>query len=117
MLPSSTRGSIPRPELLRVQLDDEVLVDIRQDVVPRRHLLEHARISLSLTSTQSGRPTWAAISARSDAQLLARLLAHLHHVAGLHLVRRDRHASPLTSTPLWLTSWRASARVAAKPMR
>ena len=54
--------------------------------------LNTPRISFSLTSSHSGKPTWlATVSALMTRPLVARLFTNLHHVAGLHLVRRDRH--------------------------
>ena len=75
-----------------VELDDEVLVDVGENVISGRRRLEHAselfvvhfdplRQANLLRHTQR----------RGDAQLLARLLADLNDVTGLHLVRRDRH--------------------------
>src|SRR6185436_10399840 len=36
----SFRTQVVMPSSLRIQLDDEVLVDVRQDFIPGRHLLE-----------------------------------------------------------------------------
>src|SRR5882672_7289663 len=78
--------------LLRVELDDQVLVDVRQDFVPSRHRLEHATEFRAvhihpLGQTHLRRDLHRAL----DAQLLLGLLAHRDHVAGLALVRRDGH--------------------------
>ena len=71
----------------------------------------------SSTSTQSGNPTWPRICRAAWTRTC--------FCAFSRSVRRHRTAlvggmlttAPFTVTPLWLTSWRASLRVAAKPMR
>src|SRR5215471_7629289 len=78
--------------LLRIQLDDQVLVDVRQHVVPARRRLEHAAELLvvhldPLRQAHLLRDVQRAL----DAQLLARLLPHLNDIARLHLVGRDGH--------------------------
>src|SRR5215469_3148928 len=81
-----------RMRLLRIQLDDQVLVDVGQDVVPARRRLEHASelLVVHLDPLRQAHLLRDAERAR-DAQLLARLLAHLDDVAGLHLVGGDAH--------------------------
>src|SRR5262252_4695642 len=78
--------------LLRIQLDDQVLVDVRQHVVPARRRLEHAAelLVVHLDPLRQAHLLRDVERAR-DAQLLARLLAHLDDVAGLHLVGSDAH--------------------------
>src|ERR1700753_1063102 len=73
---------------------------------------------LSSTSTQSGKPTWAAIvrAAVTRVCFFARS-RRLMTSPALHWYEAMFTSLSLTETPLWLTSWRASARVAAKPMR
>src|ERR1700687_780747 len=75
---------------LRIQLHDQVLVDVRQHLIARRHRLEHAAKLLvadlePLGEADLGRDRQRAL----NAQLLARLLADLEHVAGLALIRRN----------------------------
>src|SRR5207253_7267646 len=78
--------------LLRIQLDDEVLVDVGENVIPARRRLEHTTEFLvvhldPLGQTHLGRNPHG----RANAQLLARLLADLDDIARLHLVGGDRH--------------------------
>ncbi len=71
-------------------------------------------IFFSSTSTQSGKPTCAGDGQRvlRCAACLRDLLAHRDHVAGLAPGTTGcSPVSPLTWIALWLTSWRASARV------
>src|ERR1019366_2999820 len=62
---------------LRIKLDYQVLVDVRQHVLARRHRLEHAAKFLVADRERT-----------LDAQLLARLLADLDHIAGAALIGR-----------------------------
>src|ERR1700733_2149142 len=78
--------------LLRIQLHDQVLVDVRQHLIAPRHRLEHAAKLLvadlePLGETDLGRHRQRTL----NAQLLARLLADLDHFPGLDLVRGNRH--------------------------
>src|SRR5580692_3882639 len=76
-------------KLLRVQLDDEVLVDVGQDLVPRRHGPEHALECLVVHFHPFRQADLLGHGEGvGDAQLLARLLAHGQHVTGAHLVGR-----------------------------
>src|SRR5688572_8290714 len=77
--------------LLRVKLDDQVFVDVRQDFVPSRHRLEHATELRAVHVHPLGQTYLRGDLHRTlDAQLLLGLLAHGDHVTGLALVRRDR---------------------------
>src|SRR5580700_6718342 len=81
-----------RIRLLRIQLHDQVLVDVGQDVVPTRRRLEQATEFLVVHLDPLGQAHLLRHVQRTlDAQLLTRLLAHLHDVAGLHLVGGDGH--------------------------
>src|SRR5579864_2355961 len=78
--------------LLRIQLHYQVLVDVRQDVVPARCRLEHPAELLVVHLDPLGEPHLLGNVQRAlDTQLLARLLAHLNDVPRLHLVGRDGH--------------------------
>src|SRR3989440_7558579 len=76
--------------LLRIQLDDQVLIDVGQDVVPARRRLEQATELLVVHLDPVGQADLLRDVQRAlDAQLLARSLAHLDGVPGLHLKRGD----------------------------
>src|SRR5436853_3965469 len=76
--------------LLRIQLDDQVLIDVGQDVVPARRRLEQATELLVVHLDPLGQADLLRDVQRAlDAQLLARSLAHLDDVPGLHLERGD----------------------------
>src|SRR3569833_105213 len=78
--------------LLRVELDDEILVDVGQDIVPRRWGLEDATEFLVVQLDPVGQADLLGHAHRAlNTQLLARLLAHLDDVAGLALIGGDRH--------------------------
>src|SRR5439155_26938086 len=78
--------------LLRIQLHHQVLVDVGQDLVPARRRLEHAAELLVAHLDPFGEPHLLRDVERAlDAQLLARLLAHLDDVPGPHLERGDAH--------------------------
>src|SRR5579864_2958545 len=88
-------GARPRFQalrLLRIQLDDQVLVDVRQHVIAPRGRLEHPAELLGAHVHPVRQPHLGGhVHGALDAQLLARLLAHLDAVAGLHLVGGDGH--------------------------
>src|SRR5688572_28998080 len=87
------RVNNPNP-LLRVELDDQVLVDVRQDLVPSRHRLEHATELRAVHVHPLGQTHLGGDLHRAlDAQLLLGLLAHGDDVTGLALVRTDGHAA------------------------
>ena len=70
---------------LRIELDDEVLVDVRQDVVPRRHRLEDAANLLVVDLDPVGQADLLRDGQRAlNAQLLARFLADLQTSPALH---------------------------------
>src|SRR5580698_1576238 len=73
---------------------------------------------LSSTSTQSGKPTWVAI-VRAAVMRVCFLAFSRKLITSPALHWYDAMFTNLsfTDTALWLTSWRASARVEAKPMR
>src|SRR5437764_8434355 len=76
--------------LLRIQLDDQVLIDVGQDVVPARRRLEQATELLVVHLDPVGQADLLRDVQRAlDAQLLARSLAHLDDIPGLHLKRGD----------------------------
>src|SRR4029079_12525121 len=79
-----------RKQSLRIELDDQVLVDVRQDLVPSRHRLEHATEFRAVHVHPLGQAHLRRDLHRAlDAQLLLGLLAHRDDVAGLALVGRD----------------------------
>src|SRR5580700_1368665 len=79
-----------RVRSLRIQLHDQVLVDVGEDVLPTRRRLEDAAEFLVADLDPFGQAHLLRDAERAgDAQLLARLLAHLQHVARLHLVGGD----------------------------
>src|SRR5262245_3669612 len=81
----------PGKRSLAVQLDDEVLVDVRQDLIATRHRLEHATEFRAVHIHPLGQTDLRRDLHRAlHAQLLLRLLAHGDDVAGLALIRRDR---------------------------
>src|SRR6201997_5183791 len=91
-LPALAAGGSRKSHLLRIELHDQVLVDVGQDVVPARRRLEHAAKFLVAHLDPVGEADLLRDVERAlDAQLLARLLAHLHDVARLHLVGGDGH--------------------------
>src|SRR6267378_811515 len=72
--------------LLRIQLDDQVLIDVGQDIVPARRRLEQATELLVVHLDPFGQADLLRDVQRAlDTQLLARSLAHLDDVPGLHL--------------------------------
>src|ERR1700681_1283877 len=78
--------------LLRIQLHDQVLVDVRQHLIAPRHRLEHAAKFLVADLDPLGKADLGRHRQRAlNAQLLARLLADLDHLAGLDLIRRNGH--------------------------
>src|SRR5580692_5723768 len=77
-------------KLLRIQLDDEVLVDVGQDFVPRWYRAEHALEGLVVHFHPLRQAHLLGHGEGvGDAQLLARLLAHREHITGAHLVGGD----------------------------
>src|SRR5499427_2971566 len=81
-----------RYALLRIQLDDQVLVDVGQDVVPARRRLEHAAELLVVHLDPLRQAHLLGHVQRAlDAQLLSGFLTHLHDVPGLHLIGGDAH--------------------------
>src|SRR5579864_7352217 len=91
-LPALAAGAKRKSHLLRIQLHDQVLVDVGQDVVPARRRLEHAAKFLVAHLDPVGEAHLLRDVERAlDAQLLARLLTHLDDVARLHLIGGDGH--------------------------
>src|SRR5690606_18053310 len=77
---------------LRVQLDHQVFVDVRQHVAARGRSLEHAAEFLFVHIEPVREADLSGHLERVlHAKLLAGLLADLHHVTGLHLVGGDGH--------------------------
>ena len=89
--PSRPLASETRRRLLRVELDDELLVDRQREVLAGRQLRRLAPLKLSLSSSSHcGTPRRStASSALDDARHLLRRLADLDRVARLHEERRD----------------------------
>src|SRR5262245_55344998 len=77
-------------DLLRVELDDELLADRQRHVVACRHRLDHAfeGVLVELDPSRHAAPLDRA-ERLDDAAHGARLLAHLDRVVGAHQVRRD----------------------------
>src|SRR5882762_7824318 len=72
---------------LRIKLDDEVLVDVGQDVVPRRCRLEDATKLLVVDLDPVGQADLLGHGQCAlNTQLLTRFLTHLNDVTGLALV-------------------------------
>src|SRR5882672_11097035 len=76
--------------LLRVELDDQLLLDGHGDVVARRRAL-HRALEATLVQVEPGRDAAAVhrLERLVDAHDLARLLLHRDHVAHLHLEAGD----------------------------
>src|SRR6267378_1713624 len=75
-----------RTRLLRIQLDDQILIDVGQHLVPARRRLEQATELLVVHLDPFRQADLLRDVQRTvDAQLLARPLAHLDDVPGLHL--------------------------------
>ncbi len=73
---------------------------------------------LSSTSTQSGQPTWVAIARAAAMRTCAFDFSRTETTSpAAHWYEGTFTVSPFTSIALCDTSWRASARVVAKPMR
>src|SRR5712671_136764 len=88
---SLTEDCISTSPLLRIQLDDQVLVDVREHILTSRYRLEYAAHILVVDldpfrQARLGRRGQRAL----DAQLLAGALPHLHHVTRAALVGGDR---------------------------
>src|SRR5487761_102830 len=82
-------GTVSRA-LLRIKLHDQVLVDVRQDIVTAGRRLEDAAELLVVDLDPLGQAHLLRDADRAlHAQLLARLLSHLDRVARLHLVGSD----------------------------
>src|SRR5688500_2572222 len=81
-----------RHPLFRVELDDQVLVDVRENLVAVRQRLERAAEFLVVDVDPVGPADLGRDRERGpDARLRLRFLAHRDHVAGGALVRRDVH--------------------------
>src|SRR6185437_2346698 len=76
--------------LLRIQLHDQVLVDVRQDIITTGRRLEDAAEFLVVDLDPLGQAHLLGdADGALDAELLTRLFPHLHVIARLHLVRGD----------------------------
>src|SRR5258708_10103471 len=89
---SLTEDCISASPLLRIQLDDQILVDVREDILTSRYRLEYAAHFLVVDldpfrQTRLGRRGQRTL----DAQLLAGALPHLHDIACPALVGGDRN--------------------------
>src|SRR6185295_939611 len=81
----------PKRRLLRIQLDDEVLVDVGQNLFAVGQLLERAgELLLIDLDPRREADLGLDLQGRLNAQLLLRLLADRNHIACLALVRSDR---------------------------
>src|SRR4051812_8220683 len=76
--------------LLRVELDDQLLLDGHRDVVAGRGGLDRA-LEAALVEVEPGGDAAAldGLEGLVDADDLLALLLHRHHIAGLHLEARD----------------------------
>src|SRR5438552_13826228 len=85
---AGTIGSVA--QLLRVQLDDQLLLDGHGDVIARRRGL-HRAAETALLQIEPGRDAAAVhrLERLVDADDLAALVLHRHDVAHFHLERRD----------------------------
>src|SRR5688572_30611572 len=87
---SFTEDCIEPPPSLRVQLNNEIFVDVWQYFITAWGRLEHTTHLFLVDFEPLGKTNLRRNRQRVlDAQLLAGLFANLHHVTGLHLVRRD----------------------------
>src|SRR5690606_6584601 len=78
------------PRLLGVQLDDQILVDIRENLVALRQSLQYSLHLLSVDLDPLGEADLARDLERGlHASLLLRAVAHGDRVSGLDLVRRN----------------------------
>src|SRR6186713_1552111 len=89
---SFTEDCIEPPPSLRVQFDNKIFVDVGQHVLATRGRLEHTAHFLFVDFQPFRKSNLRRNGQRVlHTQLLARLLADLHHVTGLHLVGGDGH--------------------------
>src|SRR3546814_18348818 len=88
--PTRRSSDLARTRLLRVQLDDQRLVDVRQDLVARRHGLECSLQTLFVDVNPVGETGLRGDRQRfDDTRLATRGFADFNPVARLDLVRRD----------------------------
>src|SRR5512137_3147792 len=91
------RGRLPAPaESLRVELDDQLLLDRHGDVLAGRRGL-HRSLEPRLVQLQPGRHAAPVhrLDGLGDAGHLLAALAHVDDVAGAQLVRGDGHLPPV----------------------
>src|SRR5258705_522688 len=88
---SLTEDCISASPLLRIQLDDQILVDVREHILASRYRLEYAAHFLVVDLDPFRQACLGRRGQRTlDAQLLAGALPHLHDITRAALVGGDR---------------------------